>query len=609
MAEGERCVQACGFLFSSVRYKVEAEYLEEWKLKRLLSYFRAHRGLFVIDLACAFLVGLCDEFLPLIVRNMINIYVPRQDYAMMVRWTIVLAMIYTVKFVLNLIITYWGHVFGVRVQADMRRDIFHHIERLPIAWFDDHKTGEIMSRITNDLQEISEMSHHGPENLFTSAIMLGVSAVMLGRINLRLTMIVYACLPLAAVFLMLLRKGQMAAFARTRKEIAAINGEAENSIAGVRITRSFGGRETEERKFADANRRYTAARSAAYRYLALFSGGMTLFTDLMYAVVILFGGNMFFHGELNGGDFVAYLLYISMFLTPIKKLVETYEQIAEGMSGVHRFEEIMNLKIEEDDPGAEDIGELRGEIQFDHVSFHYGGEEQEGRKVIEDLNLHIDEQMTVGLVGESGGGKTTICNLIPRFYEIDSGRILIDGIDIRKMTRDSLRRNIGIVAQDVFLFHGTVRENIAYGRPDATEEEIIEAARKARIHDDIMEMEHGYDSEVGERGVHLSGGQRQRISIARVFLKNPRILILDEATSALDNATEMAIQESLDQLSEGRTVIIVAHRLSTMRNASQILVVTKDGIAERGSKEELLKQNGIFRKLYEYQFETGRDEA
>ncbi|MBR4454681.1 MAG: ABC transporter ATP-binding protein [Solobacterium sp.] len=578
-------------------------------MKRLLSYFRAHRGLFVIDLACAFLVGLCDEFLPLIVRNMINIYVPRQDYAMMVRWTIVLAMIYTVKFVLNLIITYWGHVFGVRVQADMRRDIFHHIERLPIAWFDDHKTGEIMSRITNDLQEISEMSHHGPENLFTSAIMLGVSAVMLGRINLRLTMIVYACLPLAAVFLMLLRKGQMAAFARTRKEIAAINGEAENSIAGVRITRSFGGRETEERKFADANRRYTAARSAAYRYLALFSGGMTLFTDLMYAVVILFGGNMFFHGELNGGDFVAYLLYISMFLTPIKKLVETYEQIAEGMSGVHRFEEIMNLKIEEDDPGAEDIGELRGEIQFDHVSFHYGGEEQEGRKVIEDLNLHIDEQMTVGLVGESGGGKTTICNLIPRFYEIDSGRILIDGIDIRKMTRDSLRRNIGIVAQDVFLFHGTVRENIAYGRPDATEEEIIEAARKARIHDDIMEMEHGYDSEVGERGVHLSGGQRQRISIARVFLKNPRILILDEATSALDNATEMAIQESLDQLSEGRTVIIVAHRLSTMRNASQILVVTKEGIAERGSKEELLQQNGIFRKLYEYQFETGREEV
>ena len=592
-----------------VSQKVEAEYLEEWNLKRLLSYFRAHRGLFVIDLACAFLVGLCDEFLPLIVRNMINIYVPRQDYAMMVRWTIVLAMIYTVKFVLNLIITYWGHVFGVRVQADMRRDIFHHIERLPIAWFDDHKTGEIMSRITNDLQEISEMSHHGPENLFTSAIMLGVSAVMLGRINLRLTMIVYACLPLAAVFLMLLRKGQMAAFARTRKEIAAINGEAENSIAGVRITRSFGGRETEERKFADANRRYTAARSAAYRYLALFSGGMTLFTDLMYAVVILFGGNMFFHGELNGGDFVAYLLYISMFLTPIKKLVETYEQIAEGMSGVHRFEEIMNLKIEEDDPGAEDIGELRGEIQFDHVSFHYGGEEQEGRKVIEDLNLHIDEQMTVGLVGESGGGKTTICNLIPRFYEIDSGRILIDGIDIRKMTRDSLRRNIGIVAQDVFLFHGTVRENIAYGRPDATEEEIIEAARKARIHDDIMEMEHGYDSEVGERGVHLSGGQRQRISIARVFLKNPRILILDEATSALDNATEMAIQESLDQLSEGRTVIIVAHRLSTMRNASQILVVTKEGIAERGSKEELLQQNGIFRKLYEYQFETGREEV
>ncbi len=571
--------------------------------KRLFAYFKPHMNLFVIDLICAFLVGLSDEFMPLIVRNMINEYVPSRNWDMMVRWSIALLVIYLIKFGLNLVITYWGHVFGVRVQADMRRDIFRHIEQLPISYFDDHKTGSLMSRITNDLQEVSEMAHHGPENLFMSCVMLGVSAVMLGRINGKLTLIVYGCLPFAILFMIFIRKGQMEAFARNRKEIAAINGETETSIAGVRITRAYDGIELEQAKFDRANRRYVNARSRSYRYLALFSGGMTLFTDLMYVVVVIFGGRMFFHGEISSGDFVAYLLYISMFLTPIKKLVETYEQIIEGMSGVRRFEKIMDLPLEADAPDAIDAGELNGEIEFDDVSFHYRNHETDGPLVISHLNLKVPEQETLGLVGQSGGGKTTICNLIPRFYEIDSGAIRIDGIDIRDMTRSSLRRNIGIVAQDVFLFHGTVRENIAYGRPDATDAEIIEAAKMARIHEDILAMPEGYDTNVGERGVHLSGGQRQRISIARVFLKNPRILILDEATSALDNATEMSIQESLDELAKGRTVIVVAHRLSTMRNVSQIAVVTPDGIAERGTREELLAHDGIFSRLYHYQFD------
>lgn len=571
-------------------------------LKRFAAYFRPHRRLFFLDLACAFLVGLADEFMPLIVRNMINQYVPDRNWNMMVRWSFALLGIYLLKLLLNLIINYWGHIMGVRLQADMRRDLFQHIESLPVSFFDENKTGSIMSRITNDLQEISEMAHHGPENIFTSAVMLTVSAVMLGRINLKLTIIVYAFLPVAVLFVILIRKGQMAAFRQNRVEIGEINGETETSIAGIRVTKAYGGTEGEMEKFDRTNLRYVEARKRSYKYLALFNSGMTFFTDMMYVVVVIFGGRMFFAGSINSGDFVAYLLYISMFLTPIKKLVETYEQIADGISGYERFEEIMNIPSEKDDPGAVEVRRLKGDISFEDVSFHYHTQEASGRKVISHMNLHIPAGHTVGLAGPSGGGKTTICNLITRFYEIDSGTIRIDGIDIRHMTRASLRRNIGIVAQDVFLFNGTIRENIAYGNPDATDEEIIEAAKKAEIHEDIMAMPDGYDTNVGERGVHLSGGQRQRISIARVFLKNPQILILDEATSALDNATEMQIQKSLDELAKGRTVLVVAHRLSTIRKADEIIMVSSEGIKERGTSEELLAKHGLYWQLYEYQF-------
>lgn len=571
-------------------------------LKRFARYFVPHRKLFTLDLTCAFLVGLTDEFMPMIVRNMINTYIPQGNGRLIVRWCWILLVIYLFKLGLNLVIHYWGHMMGVRLQADMRRDLFQHIEKLPIAYFDDHKTGAIMSRITNDLQEISEMAHHGPENLFTSAVMLAVSAFLLAKINLRLTGIVYACLPLALLFMVKIRKGQMEAFHTNRVRIGEINGETETSIAGVRITRAYGALKREMQKFDLANQRYIETRSRSYRYLAVFQSGMTFFADMMYLVVIVFGGLFYFQGKINAGDFVAYLLYISMFLTPIKKLVETYEQIMEGLSGYARFEEIMAIPIEKDSPGAMDVGRLYGAIDFHDVTFHYKTQDEERRNVIEHMHLHVPAGHTVALVGPSGGGKSTICNLIPRFYEIDAGSITIDGMDIRKMTRASLRRNIGMVAQDVFLFNGTIRDNIAYGSLDADDEAIEQAARKANIHDDIMQMPHGYDTDVGERGVHLSGGQRQRISIARIFLKNPQILILDEATSALDNATEMAIQKELDALSKGRTVIVVAHRLSTVRHADEILVVTREGIIERGKSEELLKQNGLYAQLYRYQF-------
>ncbi len=574
-------------------------------LKRFMRYFKPHRKMFFIDLTCAFFVGMADQFLPMVVRTMINVYVPDRNYQMMLRWCVALAVIYLVKMVLNFIIAYWGHICGVLIQADMRRELFQHVENLPVSYFDTHKTGTIMSRIVNDLQEISEMAHHAPENIFIIFVSLIVSFIMLSSISLKLTLIIFACLPIAVIITILLRKGQLAAFAQNRKKIGEVNAEVETSIAGVRVTKAYTGKEIEFAKFDSANQEYIAARRNSYRYMGLFSSGMSFFTDLMYLVVIVFGGSFFLKGMINSGDFVAYLLYISTFLTPIKKFTETYEQIAEGMSGFERYCELMDVPEETESENAKEVGRLSGDIAFENVTFHYGKEE-EAEEVIENMSFQIPSGHSVALVGPSGGGKSTICNLIPRFYELEKGQITIDGMDIREMTRTSLRKNIGIVAQDVFLFNGTVRDNIAYGNPDASEEEIVAAAKKAEIHDYIMTMPNGYDTQVGERGLRLSGGQRQRISIARVFLKNPQILILDEATSALDNATEMSIQKSLDALSKGRTVLVVAHRLSTIRNVDKILYISKEGILEQGTSEELLANNGPYAKLYQYQFSTDR---
>ena len=572
-------------------------------VKRFIAYYKPHRKLFAIDMACAFIVAVCDLFYPIIAGNIIDDYVPNQNLRMLLIWSGVLLGIYLVKAVLNYIIQYWGHVVGVRIQGDMRRDMFRHMQKLPFAFFDENKTGTLLSRMVNDLQDVSELAHHGPEDLFLSLIMLVGSFIILAGTDLLLTVIIFAFLPVMVFVAAKLRRGMQDAFRATRVEVGEVNANVETAIAGMRVSRSYTAASHENRKFDSANERFKAARGRAYREMGKFNSSMTLFNDLLYLVVLLAGGLFFYYKRISIGDFTKYILFITMFLKPINRLVSIFEQLQNGMTGFQRFIEIMDQK-DETDTGTISAESLKGDIAFDHVSFRYENSDAADAesKVIHDLSLRIAPGKTVALVGPSGGGKTTICNLIPRFYEADAGVISIDGIDIRDLTRESLRRNIGIVAQDVFLFNGTIRENIAYGNLDATEEEIIEAAKKAHIHDYIMTLDHGYETGVGERGVKLSGGQKQRISIARVFLKNPSILILDEATSALDNATEMLIQQALNDLSKGRTCIVVAHRLSTIRNADEIIVLTRDGIAERGTHAELIAAGGIYAELYQCQF-------
>ncbi len=572
-------------------------------VKRFIAYYKPHRKLFAIDMACAFIVAVCDLFYPIIAGNIIDDYVPNQNLRMLLIWSGVLLGIYLLKAVLNYIIQYWGHVVGVRIQGDMRRDMFRHMQKLPFAFFDENKTGTLLSRMVNDLQDVSELAHHGPEDLFLSLIMLVGSFIILAGTDLLLTVIIFAFLPVMVFVAAKLRRGMQDAFRATRVEVGEVNANVETAIAGMRVSRSYTAASHENRKFDSANERFKAARGRAYREMGKFNSSMTLFNDLLYLVVLLAGGLFFYYKRISIGDFTKYILFITMFLKPINRLVSIFEQLQNGMTGFQRFIEIMDQK-DETDTGTISAESLKGDIAFDHVSFRYENSDAADAesKVIHDLSLRIAPGKTVALVGPSGGGKTTICNLIPRFYEADAGVISIDGIDIRDLTRESLRRNIGIVAQDVFLFNGTIRENIAYGNLDATEEEIIEAAKKAHIHDYIMTLDHGYETGVGERGVKLSGGQKQRISIARVFLKNPSILILDEATSALDNATEMLIQQALNDLSKGRTCIVVAHRLSTIRNADEIIVLTRDGIAERGTHAELIAAGGIYAELYQYQF-------
>lgn len=572
-------------------------------VKRFVSYYKPHRKLFAIDMACAFIVAVCDLFYPIIAGNIIDDYVPNQDLRLLLIWSGVLLGIYLVKAVLNYVIQYWGHIVGVRIQGDMRRDMFRHMQKLPFAFFDENKTGTLLSRMVNDLQDVSELAHHGPEDLFLSLIMLVGSFIILAGTDLLLTVIIFAFLPVMVFVASKLRKGMQEAFRATRVEVGEVNANVETAIAGMRVSRSYTAASHENRKFDTANERFKLARGRAYREMGKFHSSMTLFNDLLYLIVLVAGGLFFFYGRISIGDFTKYILFITMFLKPINRLVNIFEQLQNGMTGFQRFVEIMDQK-DETDTGTIEADALRGSIVFDHVSFRY--ENSDARdvesKVIHDLSMRIEPGKTVALVGPSGGGKTTICNLIPRFYEADEGTISIDGVDIRDLTRESLRRNIGIVAQDVFLFNGSIRENIAYGNLDATDEEIVEAAKKAHIHDYIMTLDHGYDTGVGERGVKLSGGQKQRMSIARVFLKNPSILILDEATSALDNATEMLIQQALNDLSHGRTCIVVAHRLSTIKNADEIIVLTKDGITERGTHEELIAAGGMYAKLYQYQF-------
>ena len=574
-------------------------------LKRFAQFYKPHLLLFILDMIAATIVAAADLFYPQITSNVINDYVPNGKLRQMLIWCGVLLGIYLLKAALTYFMQYYGHIIGVRMQADIRTKMFAHLQRLPFAYFDENKTGTIMSRIINDLMDISELAHHGPEDLFLSVVMLIGSFVLLCRISIPLTILVFAIVPFIVIFALFMRKRMNDAFTQTRVEIAEVNANVENSIAGIRVSRSYTCRDNEEKKFAKSNIRFVAARSKAYKVMGEFGATMGLITDILYLVVLVGAGLFFFYGKINIGDFVAYLLYINSFLNPIRRLIGFFEQYQNGMTGFKRYEELMDQAEETEKENALEPESLKGEIEFHDVSFGYAtkseGDETK-HMVIDHLSLHIKPGHTVALVGPSGGGKTTLCHLIPRFYEVDSGRITIDGMDITDMSRMALRKNIGLVQQDVFLFTGTIRENIAYGRLDATEEEIMEAAKKANIHDYIMTLDEGYDTYVGERGVKLSGGQKQRISIARVFLKNPSVLILDEATSALDNATEMLIQQSLEELAQGRTSIVVAHRLSTVKNADEIIVLNDEGIAERGTHEELLNKNGIYAGLYQYQF-------
>ena len=568
-------------------------------LKSFARYYKPHWKLFVLDMVCALIAASCDLMYPVISRNIINTYIPDKNLQLIFSWCAALLVIYIIQTIMQYIMQYQGHVVGVRMQADMRRDVFTHLQKLPFSYFDEHKTGVIMSRIVNDLMDISEFAHHGPEDLFISAVTIIGSFIILCTVNVPLTLLTFIMIPFLVLFIVKKRTAMTVAFRKNRIEIAEVNASLENSIAGVRVARAFTGEAEEQKKFNENNQRYVAVREKAYRVMAEFFSGTNFLTAMMNVIILAGGGYCVYAGVITVGDMVAYMLFINMFVTPIKKLIQFVEMFQNAITGYVRFEELMNVQPEKEDEHAQELTDVKGEITFDNVTFQY----DEGKEVLSNISLTFPQGKMVAIVGPSGGGKTTLCHLIPRFYEISSGSISVDGHDIRTVTRSSLRQKIGIVQQDVFLLTGTIFDNIAYGKLGASREEVIEAAKKANIHDYIMSLPEGYETFVGERGVKLSGGQKQRISIARVFLKNPPILVLDEATSALDNVTENYIQDSLDELCKNRTTIVVAHRLSTIKHADEIIVMDRDGIQERGTHAQLLeKENGIYKELYEAQF-------
>lgn len=574
-------------------------------IREFIKYYKPHKKLFAVDMFCSFLIALTDLFYPIITKNIINDYVPNRNLRLVLTWAGVILVLYLAKMGLNYFVSYWGHVVGVRLQGDMRKDMFRHLQKLPFSFYDENKTGTIMSRLVNDLMDVSELAHHGPEDLFLSIIMFIGSFAALSTINIWLTLIIYALIPFVVFFSVKMRRRMKDAFRITREQVAEVNANVETSVSGIRVSRAYTSESHENTKFDIANERFKTARGHAYKAMGQFHSAMTFFTDFLYLAALVAGGIFFYNSQItpdgafsiDSGEFAAFILYMAMLLKPINRFISLFEQLQNGMTGFARFREIMELPAESESENAVALDDVKGNIEFKNVSFSYPTGDT-GKGVLKDLSLKIDCGKTIALVGPSGGGKTTLCNLIPRFYEVDEGQILVDGQDITNLTRHSLRQSIGIVAQDVFLFSGTVRENIAYGNLDASDDEIVEAAKRANIHDYIMTLEKGYDTLVGERGINLSGGQKQRISIARVFLKNPPILILDEATSALDNVTEMQIQASLEELAKGRTVIVVAHRLSTIQNADEILVMTSEGIAERGNHQQLLDLGGIYAGLY-----------
>ena len=567
-------------------------------LKRFIRYYRPHKTIFILDMLASLLVALVGIVYPIITREMLNELIPNKEYRMIVFAGLGLLVLYVVRMLLNFFIQYYGHVMGVRMQAEMRSDMFRHLEKLPYSFYDNHETGKIMSRMTSDLMDISELAHHGPENLLISSISVIISFVYLCTINIWLTLIIFACVPLLLIIAMFLRKRMRDAFMESRVSTAQINASLESSISGIRVTKAFTNADKEEEKFQEGNGMFVSARRKAYKAMGQFHSMTSFITDIFNVIILIAGGFFLYDGQISFGDYSAFVVSVNLFISPVMTLINFMEQYQTGVTGFERFVEIMDEKPEEDTPGAVDIGEVRGDIEFRNVSYRY----EDSNPVLDHLSLKVEKGQTYALVGPSGGGKTTICHLIPHFYDCVDGEIFIDGKELHTVTMSSVRRNIGIVQQDIYLFNASIRDNILYGRLDATEEEVIEAAKRANIHDYIMSLEDGYETVIGERGVRLSGGQKQRLSIARVFLKNPPILILDEATSALDNTTEILIQQALDELCKGRTTLVVAHRLSTIKHADEIAVIADGKIVEQGNHEALMELNGMYAELYNLQF-------
>lgn len=567
-------------------------------LKEFIKYYKPYKLLFISDMLASLLISLSAMVYPIITRNMLNDFIPNSKYDLIIKFGIILLVIYIIRALLKYFVQFYGHVMGVRIQSDMRKELFGKIQRLPYSYFDNHETGAIMSNLTNDIFEISELAHHGPENVIMCTLMIILSFIYLATINLNLTLIIFASVPFLFFISMKLRKKMREASRKSKIAMSGINAGISSSISGIRVTKAFNNSELEMEKFDGYNKDFIEARKLHFKSFATFNSSTSFITDFFNVICLISGGIFLYKGLITFGDYSTFIVSINLFITPVTTLVQFSEQLEEGIAGFEKFEKVMSEKEEIDLPSAKDYKDLNGDIEFKNVCFKYDSNE-----VLDDISFKVKKGQTVALVGESGGGKTTICHLLPRFYNIDSGSIEIDDKNISDITMDCLRRNIGIVQQDVFLFSGTFKENIAYGNLEASMDEIIEASKKANIYDYIMSLPHGFDTQIGERGVRLSGGQKQRLSIARVFLKNPPILLLDEATSALDNTTEIMIQEALDTLKEGRTTIVVAHRLSTIKNADNILVIEHGKVKESGTHEKLMNiENGTYKELYASQF-------
>lgn len=567
-------------------------------IKRVMPYFKKYKFILMFDLFCAALTTLTDMVLPMILRRLTNAGLGTYSLTreMIFRMAGLLLVIKIIDLLAGFYMTKTGHIMGAKIETDMRYDVFQHLQKLSDSYFNETKVGQIMARITSDLFDITEFSHHCPEEYFIGLIKIIVSFAILVRLNTLLTVILFLSIPLMIVFASKYNRRMRKGFKEQKRHIGVLNADIEDSLLGVKVVKSFANEDVEIEKFQKGNKKFLDIKSETYSSMAGFNTITKAFDGIMYIIVVLFGGLFLVEGKMNSGDIVAFILYVQTLLTTVRRIVEFTEQFQRGMTGIERFTEIMDQDIEIfDDEDAVDLENVKGKIEIKDVSFKYNNNNE---NVLNNISFTINPGQKVALVGPSGGGKTTLCNLIPRFYDVEDGEILVEGIDVRKIKLQSLRSNIGMVQQDVYLFSGTVRENILYGKPNATEQEVIDAAKAAGAYDFIMNLENGFDTYVGERGVMLSGGQKQRISIARVFLKNPPILILDEATSALDNKSEFIVQESLENLAKGRSSLTIAHRLTTVQNADLILVLTEEGIIERGTHQELMEQKGYYYNLY-----------